>query len=174
MKDTKSLTSNPEQRSRIAQLEELRQLIKIALMNGDLGDKEHLVLSRKAEAIGLDSDVFELQLSALVGLKDKACRRGLFRKRNTEEYFEDSEGLDLAEGYDADFNKLFLSNEERVLWSKMRNQQAADEMSSIMEGYSDIIRGLSGMAGEGSRSMKVMAEMSKFSREISENLDDSE
>ena len=55
--------------------DQIEKLIEMALMDGELTEKEKQVLFKKAEAMGIDLDEFEMVLDARLFEKSSRCKR---------------------------------------------------------------------------------------------------
>ena len=61
--------------------EQLEKLIEMALMDGELTDKERTILSKKAESFGVDIDEFEMVLEARLFEKKQADHKPTIEKK---------------------------------------------------------------------------------------------
>jgi len=69
--------------------EQLEKLIEMALMDGELTDKERTILSKKAESFGVDLDEFEMVLEARLFEKKQADHKPTNEKKPESNKFGD-------------------------------------------------------------------------------------
>ena len=69
--------------------EQLEKLIEMALMDGELTDKERTILSKKAESFGVDIDEFEMVLEARLFEKKQADYKPTNEKKPESNKFGD-------------------------------------------------------------------------------------
>ena len=89
--------------------ESLRPLVRSVLMQDEISEKTVETLKKKAVSLGLDADEFEIFFNGLVAKKKKAGKKPLIGKGEIsyDKYFE-------SNGFDNDFDQVFLTEEERL------------------------------------------------------------
>ena len=113
------------------QVELLRPLVRSALMKDEISEPDLSVLIRKALSIGFDEEEFRLLLDAMVASKKRGAKKSIFRKPNYDDYFEFE--------FDDDFDKIFLTEEER----KRKDLSELDDAMKMMDDVSDFAKKIS-------------------------------
>lgn len=159
--------------------EQLEKLIEMALMDGELTDKERTILSKKAESFGVDIDEFEMVLEARLFEKKQADHKPTKEKKPESNKFGDMKKcpacgspvqLSVIKCFDCDheFSGVEANSSISTLFEMLND---AEDMRKDDRGTSDnplsAIGGLmsdafSDMRGPGKVDKKKMAIISNF------------
>ena len=112
--------------------EPLRPLLRMVLMKDEMSDKDLEILKRKAVALGMDADEFELLFEGMVAAKKKYATKSMFAKVNYDAFFGDEDDMgDEMAPFDTYFEASFYSDKEKQMVKARRAKEDAEEMKSL-------------------------------------------
>lgn len=112
--------------------EPLRPLLRMVLMKDEMSDKDIEILKRKAVALGMDADEFELLFEGMVAAKKKYATKSMFGKVNYNAFFGDEDDMDdEMSPFDICFEAAFYSEKEKQCKKARLAREDAEEMKSL-------------------------------------------
>lgn len=112
--------------------ESLRPLLRMVLMKDEMSDKDLEILKRKAVALGMDADEFELLFEGMVTAKKKYATKSMFGKVNYYAFFGDEDDMDdEMTPFDTCFEAAFYSDKEKQCKKARLAREDAEEMKSL-------------------------------------------
>lgn len=119
-----------------SQYESLRPMLKTVLKKDKVTDKDLELLKRKAVALGMDTDEFELLFDGMLSEREKYANKVLFSKYATyERFFGDDKPWheDGDTPFDKCFEATFYSDKEKHAMKTRRTKEEADELKNLSE-----------------------------------------
>lgn len=113
--------------------ESLRPLLRTVLMKNEVTDKDRELLKRKAVALGMDGDEFELLFDGMVSARKKYAYKALLGKEVSYAAFFGDE-FELEDGnapFDTYFEATFYSDKEKQTVKVRRAKEDADELKGL-------------------------------------------
>lgn len=113
--------------------ESLRPLLRTVLMKNEVTDKDRELLKRKAVALGMDGDEFELLFDGMVSAKKNYAYKTLLGKEVSYAAFFGDE-IELEDGnapFDTYFEATFYSDKEKQMVKVRRAKEDADELKGL-------------------------------------------
>lgn len=112
--------------------EPLRPLLRMVLMKDEVSNKDLEILKRKAVALGMDADEFELLFEGMVAAKKKYATKSMFGKVNYNAFFGDEDDMDdEMSPFDTCFEAAFYSEKEKQCKKARLAREDAEEMKSL-------------------------------------------
>lgn len=114
--------------------ESLRPMLRTVLTKDNVSDKDLELLKRKAAALGMDADEFELLFDGMLSEREKYANKVLFSKYATyERFFGDDKPWheDGDTPFDKCFEATFYSDKEKHAMKTRRAKEEADELKNL-------------------------------------------
>lgn len=122
----------------------LRPLVRTALMKDETSERDMELMKRKATALGMDADEFEMRFEALVTSKNASNKKNLLGKKVNNGAFFKEDDLEEETPFDKEFDQVFLTAEERHNKARRAAKEEDEDLKSLggIGGISSLLGGL--------------------------------
>lgn len=127
-----TMSAKEEENGASPRYEPLRPLLRMVLMKEEVSNKDLEILKRKAVALGMDADEFELLFEGIVAARKKYATKSMFGKVNYNAFFGDEDDMDEEMSpFDTCFEAAFYSDKEKKRKKARLAREGAEEMKSL-------------------------------------------